>query len=463
MRANLPRLTVLVTVNMQTATQTLGTTEEYTGLGRRMELPDTTENHVPVGTTKVGRCAQTGDGVLVGVRVVNHDVGSIVGFDLGRQVRVDLNALVDVLGLDGEQQRTEPLEGAKVTANPEEVDLGKAGLGLRVVHAVPDRLENGSKGRDTNTSTDEDRDLVLEHVLGSGAEGAVDVDTGEHTAEGGVDIRVVAVDADDVGPASLLVPLTTQRLRNGTGEVTHHTHVDGNVVLFRSAGQCEGVVLPDGHLGAVEENVLASLGRGVLLLDLDLAHIAGVLDHLGNIGLVSATHLTSDTLGKVNEASVHPVLPEHTDSLRTNGETERRDVGLNHAESTVDGPEHKEDDEHVMRIPETLVVSTSRLLHASYHHAGQGQQHDVAGPTRSRHQVGQEEAVNSQVVLGGNLSQVVPVGNSVDPAEEENRPGRRNMKGDVLVELDDTVKWGLTSQGDERSADREQHHGDVEV
>ena len=51
---------------------------------------------------QVTRPLAGGDVDVVGVRVVDHDVGGVVGLDLGRQVRVDLNAVVPVLGLDGE-------------------------------------------------------------------------------------------------------------------------------------------------------------------------------------------------------------------------------------------------------------------------------------------------------------------------------------------------------------------------
>lgn len=91
--------------------------------------------------------------------------------------------------------------------------------------------------------------------------------------------------------------------------------MDRDVVLLGSAGESERVVLPDGHLGAVEENVLAGPGLGVLLLDLDLAHIARVLNDLGDVSLVASAHLTGDTLREVHESTVHPVLPKDTNSL----------------------------------------------------------------------------------------------------------------------------------------------------
>lgn len=89
---------------MQRTPQPLGPAEEDTRLGRTVQLANAPKDHVPVGPAKVGRTPQARDGVLVGVGVVDHDVGRVVGLDLGRQVRVDLDAVVDVLGLDGEEE-----------------------------------------------------------------------------------------------------------------------------------------------------------------------------------------------------------------------------------------------------------------------------------------------------------------------------------------------------------------------
>ena len=51
-----------------------------------MDLADGLEDHVPVGATEVCGCAETGDGVLFGVGVVDHDVRCIVGLDSGGEI-----------------------------------------------------------------------------------------------------------------------------------------------------------------------------------------------------------------------------------------------------------------------------------------------------------------------------------------------------------------------------------------
>ena len=105
------------------------------------------------------------------------------------------------------------------------------------------------------------------------------------------------------------------------------------------------MVLPQRDGGTAEEDVLAGSRLGVVLLDLDLAHVARVLDDLGNVRLVSAADLASDAFGEVGEAAVHPVLPEDADGLGAERGAEWGEVGLNHAEGAVDRPEEEKDDE----------------------------------------------------------------------------------------------------------------------
>jgi hypothetical protein len=71
---------------MERRTQALGPAEEHAGFGGRVDLAYRLEDHVPVGAAKVCGGAQTGDGVLLGVCVVDHYVCCVVCFDLGGQV-----------------------------------------------------------------------------------------------------------------------------------------------------------------------------------------------------------------------------------------------------------------------------------------------------------------------------------------------------------------------------------------
>lgn len=129
----------------------------------------------------------------------------------------------------------------------------------------------------------------------------------------------------------------------------------------------------------------------------------------------------------------------------------------------MDGPEDEEDDEHVVGVPESLVVGSSRLLNRSEDHAHERNQHNVSSPAGAGGEVGKQPAIDSQVVLNGHLRKVVPVSNGVSPGEKHNRPGRRDVEGDVLVELDNAVQGSLSEQRDEGSADGEENDADVDV
>lgn len=129
---------------------------------------------------------------------------------------------------------------------------------MRVVHAVPDTLENGGERRDTNTGTTEYGDFELEYVLGSGTERSVDVDAGKDLAQSDLLARSTLL---ALLTAGFLFSVATQGLTEGLGKVTNHTDVDGNVVFFGCASKCEGVVLPNRDFGAAQENVLCMLAE----------------------------------------------------------------------------------------------------------------------------------------------------------------------------------------------------------
>jgi hypothetical protein len=100
------------------------------------------------------------------------------GVAMERTYGVDLNVVIDILGFDGQEERSEPFKGAEISADPEEVDLPQAGTALRVVHPVPDTLENGGKWRDTNTGTNQYGNFKLENILGCRTEWSIDVHSG---------------------------------------------------------------------------------------------------------------------------------------------------------------------------------------------------------------------------------------------------------------------------------------------
>lgn len=111
----------------------------------------------------------------------------------------------------------------------------------------------------------------------------------------------------------------------------------------------------------------------MFLLDLQLNDIAGVLDNLGNVRLVSSTNLPHHSFQQVDESAPHPILIEDT---RT--EAEGRCICLDHTECTMDGPENEEHDEEVMGVPEPLKVDPLEPVHGCDDHRHKCSEHDVA-------------------------------------------------------------------------------------
>ena len=111
----------------------------------------------------------------------------------------------------------------------------------------------------------------------------------------------------------------------------------------------------------------------MLLLNLQLHDVAGVLDDFRDVRLVSSADFPHHSLDQVDEPAPHPVLVE---DART--KAERLCICLDHAESSMDGPENEEDDEEVMGVPESLKVDTLESVHRCDDHGHQCSEHDVA-------------------------------------------------------------------------------------
>ena len=69
------------------------------------------------------------------------------------------------LSFDIDQEVPEPLKGVHGGAEPIEVDLLKAERLVSSLLTVEDGLEDGGEGSDSNTSTDQETNLVREDIL----------------------------------------------------------------------------------------------------------------------------------------------------------------------------------------------------------------------------------------------------------------------------------------------------------
>jgi hypothetical protein len=67
---------------MQLTTKAFGPAEKNAHLGWGMQSTDGWKDHVPIGASEIGWGAESSDGISLGICIVDHDIGGIVGFDL---------------------------------------------------------------------------------------------------------------------------------------------------------------------------------------------------------------------------------------------------------------------------------------------------------------------------------------------------------------------------------------------
>lgn len=234
--------------------------------------------------------------------------------------------------------------------------------------------------------------------------------------------------------------------------------MDGDVVLLWGTSEGEWMVLPDGDLRAAEEDVLTGSWVAVFLLDLNLDDVAGMFDDFADSGDVLTTDLTHGALSEIDSSTSEPELPENSDAI-----TEWGAVRLDHAESSVEGPEKEENHKQVVSIPESLKVGSSWFLNCRKDHGHERNKHDISSPSWSRNKVGLEPSSEAESLLDGELGKVVPMSDGVKPGEENERPGGELVEGDVLVEWDDTVERSLSGERDQSTADWKEDEGTVDV
>jgi len=242
--------------------------------------------------------------------------------------------------------------------------------------------------------------------------------------------------------------------------------VDGDEVLFGGAGEGEWMPLEVRDLRAREEDVLASPGSGLFLLDLDFHNVRRVLDDLVDMGAVTRANFAKDALENPDNATNEPVAPEDTDGV---GGTVGGPVGLDHAEHAMELPVDEEHDEEVVGVPEPLKVSAPSLLHGEPHHDTECCGHDPSRQTWAGDEVCSHKGPDPLAgggegrVEGSELIEVDHMGKDVDRGPDDDGPSCGLVEGDVLVEGDDVVEGCATEQGDKISADGEQDEDHVDV
>lgn len=174
---------------------------------------------------------------------------------------MDLDVDIHILRLDGHEQRSEPFKRPEVFTDPEKVYLSKPCFLLGVVHAVPDALENRGEWCNSNSSTHEDSDLVLEDIFGSTPKRSIDIDSRQDPPDGWVDIRLTratTIDANHGRVVLLTVSVEVAPNSRGQGlcEVSDATNMDRKVILLWCTSKGERMELENRHLRTAEEDVL---------------------------------------------------------------------------------------------------------------------------------------------------------------------------------------------------------------
>lgn len=158
--------------------------------------------------------------------------------------------------------------------------------------------------------------------------------------------------------------------------------------------------------------------------------------------------------------------PEDADGVPR---TVRRAVGFDHAEHTMELPADEEDNEEVVGIPEVLKVGPPALLPSKEDYDAERGSHDPASSAGPSGEVGIEEGDDLGATCLGvgvghrEFSEIDHVCPDVHCREENDRPCRGLVKGDVLVERDNMVEGCAAEEGDKVAAHGEKDKDDVDV
>lgn len=369
------------------------------------------EDAAKVGTTKVCPRLELSQGINRAADRVEHNVLGGVHVELLGEIGVDLEEL-DAAGtgdagglggllLEGEEEGLEPLEGAGVLADPDELDTAETGGGVGAVAQVPDVLEDGGPGGDTDTGTDQNGDFVLEDVLGGGTVGAVDAESGHLLAVGksdvvhsqGVDTLIqLGVDAASADSVAELA-----------SEVTNLSDVNRDIGVVWAGGDGKRMPLILGDGRNLEEEPLASLVLEGRLVELNLHDVLTIVsqilnirtellltirmfDNTGNLGLTDGTNLTVQPLNEVEATGpelpspakiTNAVLPVLITGKWRNG------VGCvtDEAPDGVGVQTEEKWDEQMVSVPEGLERLLSDAVMGGCVHQEHAEKHNVASGT----------------------------------------------------------------------------------
>lgn len=121
----------------------------------------------------------------------------------------------------------------------------------------------------------------------------------------------------------------------------------------------------------------------------------------------------------------------------------RRTIGFDHTKHAMKLPVDEEDDEEVMRVPESFEMGATTFLHGKENHDTQTENHDPPSNARACSEVGKEENDDFTAHLGGlcncKFSKVDHMSNYVNGGKCHHGPSSRLVESDCLIKGNEIV------------------------
>jgi len=358
-------------------------------------LPHLAVNGHPVGAPEHGARAEERERVILSSGVVYSDIPEHVLVYLLREVDVDAQEVgVSLCSLDLRQKTLEPPERRSVTANPEEFNTSERST-VALSLAVPYILENGGERSDTDTGSNQDSNLDVEHILSRGTERTIDADGGE--SESAARIKFHKVSTCRSSFLILLGPFhrsrghgsddrwaDTKTVAKSTGEVTNLSDVDRNIGIFGGRGDGERMPLEPGYFRNLDEKPLACGVLEARLDDTQFHSTTGMHKDLRQTSGSPGTILSVGALSEVHQTRPDRVPPAKVaEAVLGRVEGERCDVvGINRVADEASGSvrvqaEHEEE-RKMMSVPKCFEALGANLLAGGGVHEQHDEQHEVA-------------------------------------------------------------------------------------
>lgn len=314
------------------------------------------------------------------------------------------------------KQALEPTERWRITANPEELDTAER-TECTLLLPVPDMLEDGCKGCDTDTSANKDRNLTVEHILGRGTVRTVNSDSGKGVGTVGVKLDKISAVAEYVvifflrtlhgcfGHRSDYGRTSTKAFTESMSPVTNLTNMDGDVRVLGGRGDGEGVPLKTRDIRNLDEDPLT---RCIFEAGLDDTEFHGtyidtrlalvvtlkprqlttrVNKNLGQPGRPASPNLSVYPLAEVDETGpddISPTLVAKAVLSRIeweDGDVVRIDRIAHEAASGVGVEANHEEEGEVVGIPESFEALGTDLVVCGRVHQNHDEEHEVTSDT----------------------------------------------------------------------------------